>query len=195
MKKAFWATFLVMDLVMVSPVIAADDEAVAPDRSRPMGSMGSAAGQMAPPVADPLRQPRFDQPLIRSADFTGNTVRGAEGNVLGKVSQVLFEAASGQVRYLVVSTAGVEGTAEGEYFVPWRAVKTDPEGSRIALDVSADQFKEAPQGLAIGSEEQAEELHRFYGVAPYWQESGTLETDGEKEGEHLRDDPPEPMQE
>jgi hypothetical protein len=32
-------------------------------------------------------------------------------------------------------------------------------------------------------------------VAPYWQESGTLETDGEKEGEHLRDDPPEPMQE
>jgi sporulation protein YlmC with PRC-barrel domain len=192
MKKVLCATAVVLGLLMASPAMAVEGEA-GPGGPRPMGGTGpDAAGAQAPATVF-SSQVRFDQPLIRSGQFIGNTVRGAEGNEIGKVSQVLFEAESGQVRYLVVSTAGAEGLAEGEYLVPWPVVNTDPEGRTIALDIPADRFRNAPKGLAIGPEEQARELHRFYGVAPYWEGAAEREREIERESEPRPENSREPM--
>lgn len=193
MKKVFCSTVVFLVLLIASPLIAAENEAAIPDRPRSMRSTGPIATEVVPGEPDALRPPRFDQPLIRSAGFIGNTVRGAGGEVVGQVSQVLFEAESGQIRYMVLSAAEGEGLGAGDYLVPWRAVNTDPEGRLIALDVSADRFREAPQGLTFGSQEKAEELHRFYGVAPYWEEPREREIEIESEREQLQENSREPL--
>ncbi|MDA8165339.1 MAG: PRC-barrel domain-containing protein, partial [Desulfobacteraceae bacterium] len=118
----------------------------------------------------PPKSQRFDYTLVHSAKFAGKTVDSVDGRKVGKVSQVLFDNKTGQIRYVAVRSPGPSGKAVNR-LVPWAAVKTTSKGT-LALNVSAAQFKSAPTGLAIKDVDRAEQLNMFYGVAPYWKETG-----------------------
>lgn len=113
------------------------------------------------------------QSIREIKDLKGITVQNAQGEKVGKISEVLVDLQAGQIGYAVVSSGGILGMGEEKYIVPFRALKAG-EGDNMILDIPADRLKQAPKGSVeqAFSREQGREIHQFYGVAPYWEESG-----------------------
>ena len=111
---------------------------------------------------------------LRAVDaLTGLTVQNPQGEKLGEISEVLVDVQDGQLGYAIVSSGGVLGMGEQKYIVPFRALQLG-EGDTLLLDIPADRFKQAPQGQVeqAFSQDKGRQIHQFYGVSPYWEESG-----------------------
>jgi len=125
------------------------------------------------------------QQTIRSAaEIEGAAVQNTKGEKLGKVSKLLIDLKSGQVGYAIVSSGGVLGMGEKKYIVPFKALKPGESGT-LLLDVPAGKLKEAPQGNIEQAlnRKQGAEIHRFYGVAPYWESSGTQQQEQQQKSQ------------
>jgi len=181
MKKLLWSGALFLGWAMVFPSLLA------------AGKTAIAAGNGLPPEFTQSQQVMREysgpqQNLITSDHFLGSPVQGASGEALGYVSQVVFDS-TGQIRYLVVRTPEAQDGQGGVHLVPWAAVKTD-EPRVISIEVTREQFRKAPEGLSVATQDREEELHRFYGVAPYWQEDQeqTIERRPREEDQGYRED-------
>ena len=100
--------------------------------------------------------------------YIHRTAVNAEGNRIGKISQVYFDDQTGQALWLLVET-GLFGTRQS--FAPIRGSQID--GERVVLAVSKDQVKDAPnidQDAHVDDSEQ-DALRQYY--------SGSLGTAGE----------------
>jgi uncharacterized protein (TIGR02271 family) len=91
----------------------------------------------------------------------GSTVRGTDGDKIGKVGQVYFDDATGQPAWVTVQT-GLFGTKET--FVP--VDSADVRDGDLTVPYTKDKVKDAPnidvdQHL---SEAEEAELYRYYGV-------------------------------
>jgi uncharacterized protein YrrD len=96
----------------------------------------------------------------------------AEGNRIGKISQVYFDDQTGQPLWFLVET-GLFGTRNS--FAPIHGSRVD--GERVVLTVSKDQVKDAPnidRDAHIGESEQ-DALRQYY--------SGYLATAEETSGD------------
>ena len=115
----------------------------------------------------------------------GKDVQGTDGTRLGEVNEIMIDARRGQAAYLVVAPDPALGIGEEGRLVPWTALRTEPETGDLVADIKADKFKEAPKvATEIADQERAEEIHQFYGVAPYWQvPESRLEELPEEEGQ------------
>jgi len=77
-------------------------------------------------------------------DVRGVTVRGADNERLGKVSDVIFDHDSMEIRYVVVDSGGWLET--GKFLLPLDHVISDGKHSDgLASDTTRDQIKNAPQ--------------------------------------------------
>src|SRR5262249_62213499 len=99
----------------------------------------------------------------------GATVQTPEGEELGDVFDVVWDAATDRLRYAVSWLRRDKGLR----LVPWAAVRFQP-GERVAwLDVAPDKLLAAPQ---IDPEEWPRttepewdrEVYAHYGYPPYW---------------------------
>jgi uncharacterized protein YrrD len=86
----------------------------------------------------------------------------AEGNRIGKISQVYHDDQTGQPQWVLVET-GLFGTRQS--FAPFRGSKFD--GELVMLAVSKDQVKDAPNidKDAHISESEQEALRQYYGIS------------------------------
>jgi len=73
-------------------------------------------------------------------DYVHRAAVDAEGNRIGKISQVYFDDQTGQALWLLVET-GLFGTRQS--FAPIRGSRFDGE-QLVVLAVSKDQVKDAP---------------------------------------------------
>ncbi|WP_225753127.1 DUF2382 domain-containing protein [Actinotalea sp. Marseille-Q4924] len=91
----------------------------------------------------------------------GSTVRGTDGDKIGKVGQVYFDDVSGQPAWVTVQT-GLFGTKET--FVPVDGA--DLRDGEITVPYSKEKVKDAPNVDADQhlSEAEEAELYRYYGV-------------------------------
>lgn len=116
------------------------------------------------------------QQQVKSTNkLIGKAVKSSDGQELGNVSDIMVDVESGQVGYALVSSGGVLGMGEDQYIVPWKALQTDPQTEALTLNISQDKLKQAPKGQTVADQEQAREIHQFYGVSPYWEEGGQQE--------------------
>ena len=63
---------------------------------------------------------------------------------LGKIKEVMIDARTGIVGYVVLSTGGLFGIGEKLLAVPWPALTLDGEQQLISLKVDKDHLKNAP---------------------------------------------------
>lgn len=92
-------------------------------------------------------------------DYIHRAAVDAEGNRIGKISQLYLDDQTGQPQWMLVET-GLFGTRQS--FAPVRGSKLD--GELVVLAVSKDQVKDAPNvesGEQLSDSEQ-EELRRYY---------------------------------
>lgn len=94
----------------------------------------------------------------------------AEGNRIGKISQVYLDDKTGQPLWLLVET-GLLGTRQS--FAPVHGSRCD--GELVVLAVSKDQVKDAPNidKDAQLSESEQDALRQYYGSQYYGSQLGT----------------------
>ncbi len=74
--------------------------------------------------------------LMAAGALSGAKVRGAGGEKLGSVAEVMVEAGTGAIAYVVLAFGGWFGVGEKLLAVPWSAVAVDPENGSLTLELA-----------------------------------------------------------
>ena len=111
--------------------------------------------------------------LIEASRVQDTKVFNRAGEKLGAVHDLMIDRRSGQTVYAVVSFGGFLGLGESFYPVPWSKLKYDATLGGYVTDIETGQLEGAPayvEGASPrwGDRAYEEDLHRFYGAAPYW---------------------------
>jgi sporulation protein YlmC with PRC-barrel domain len=112
---------------------------------------------------------------IMSADrLAGDEVRNAAGELLGELTDIMIDVASGRVAYGVVSVPGVLGVGDKLFAIPWKSLRRDRENNCFRLDVAKARFDGAPRfdkesWPSMIDERWARRIHAYYKAAPYWE--------------------------
>jgi sporulation protein YlmC with PRC-barrel domain len=110
-------------------------------------------------------------------DIRGTTVRGPEGEKLGKVDDVIFDHDTMEIRYLIVDSEG--GLEAGTFLLPAHRVFTDEEHEDgLATGVSKRQIENAPQydGDSLRSEDEWKKYEQQF--KKYWEEDPVMHIKG-----------------
>ena len=110
---------------------------------------------------------------ISASTVIGDEVRNPEGECLGKLHEIIIDAATGRVSYAVLSLTGAIGPVKRLFTLPWQALEVSPSEHKFILDVPRERLENAPwfernhwpdfSDLAWGVG-----IHSYYGFTPYW---------------------------
>lgn len=73
--------------------------------------------------------------MLSALTVTGDSVRNANGDDLGRIEDLVIDVESGRVNYAVLSFGGFLGIAGKLFAVPWEALERDAESQAFILDV------------------------------------------------------------
>lgn len=113
-------------------------------------------------------------PQVMAADtLTGDEVVNAAGESLGEIDHIMIDIPSGRIAYAVLSFGGFLGLGDKLFAIPWSALALDTEQHLFVLNVDKEHLKNAPgfdkdHWPSMAQEQWAADVHRFYGVDPYW---------------------------
>jgi sporulation protein YlmC with PRC-barrel domain len=120
------------------------------------------------------QQQRVSQNLKKADDITGMNVHNLQGENLGSIDSVVIDLEQGQVAYAIVSAGGLLGVGGEDRAIPFNALRIDPtQEDVLTLDIDQQRFENAPVvDVDQLDRQRGQEIHQFYGVSPYWEESG-----------------------
>ncbi|MGP1394757.1 MAG: PRC-barrel domain-containing protein [Inquilinaceae bacterium] len=82
--------------------------------------------------------------LMRSENIVGANLVNMQNEDLGDIESVVLDPAKGDIAYVLVSSGGFLGMGEDYVPVPWSGLKVTPDGDTFVLDMSEEQFDDAP---------------------------------------------------
>jgi len=111
--------------------------------------------------------------LIGSDKVEGTAVYGAGDTKIGSIERVMIDKITGKVSYAVLSFGGFLGMGGNLLPLPWGKLHYNTRFEAYELDIDDGELKRAPSFRADkdfdwGDRSQDVELHRYYGVPPYW---------------------------
>jgi sporulation protein YlmC with PRC-barrel domain len=136
--------------------------------------------------------------ILSARILTGDRVRNAAGENLGKVEEIMLDVPSGRIAYAVLSFGGVLGIGDKLFAVPWSALRLEPEKHEFILDVSRETLENAPGFDKSNWPDMAdagfgELVHRHYGAPGYWDhtttDAGDFIGDNERPGKSMEYEP------
>jgi sporulation protein YlmC with PRC-barrel domain len=83
-------------------------------------------------------------PLQKAHDLLGHTVEDQDGQDVGRLKDVVFEAVTGHVTVAVLSSGGFAGLGEKLFMVPWYVLQQPISPETVRLSMPAEQLKGAP---------------------------------------------------
>lgn len=107
----------------------------------------------------------------KNEDIRGYTVRTASGEEIGKVDELLVDAAEEKVRFLIVASEGFLGIGKDKTFIPVDAVRSINEThTEVLIGPTRDQVAGAPEYAPDLAEARSyyEGVYGYYGFSPYW---------------------------
>ncbi len=139
---------------------------------------GSVASEMEKAEKIPSASMAAENPeglVAAEKSLVGLDVTNQQGEVIGKISDQIRDAASGNINYVIVTMAGASG--EG-HAVPFQAISMLGEENKVALKIDEKKLADAPkQQATMSNEEFNKEIHKYYGLTPKWESK----TEGSKE--------------
>jgi sporulation protein YlmC with PRC-barrel domain len=131
-----------------------------------------------------IKQTARDKELRRvmsASSLAGDRVRNTAGEDLGKVKELMVDVPSGTVAYAVLSFGGVLGMGDKLFAVPFNALTLDEDEKEFILNADKATLENAPGFDKDKWPDMADpawggQIHRHYGVAPYWEETGETRT-------------------
>lgn len=111
--------------------------------------------------------------LIASDRIEGTAVRRPNGDKIGHIERLMIDKLTGKVSYAVLSFGGFLGIGSNLLPLPWQRMTYNPRLDAYQLDISDDELKRAPsftdnKDFDWGDRSAETDLHRYYGVPPYW---------------------------
>ncbi len=67
--------------------------------------------------------------VLSASTLTGDRVRNAAGEDLGKVEEIMLDVPGGRIAYAVLSFGGMLGIGDKLFAVPWSALRLDTGGA------------------------------------------------------------------
>ena len=116
---------------------------------------------------------RKSHSLIASDRVEGTSVRRPNGERIGHIERLMIDKLTGKVSYAILSFGGFLGMGAKLLPLPWARLTYNRDMEAYQLDITEDELRSAPSFLADkdfdwGDRAQEEEMHRHYGVPPYW---------------------------
>ncbi len=136
-------------LTSAAVLLALPAGAAAPPAVPPSPGPSSPSGTSAAVVAQPAKPAPLPPPAaiatVAAGGILGRTVIGPDGQEIGRVVDVLVDAA-GRPRAAVIDFGGFLGVGVRRVAVDWSDLTFPPTGGKaeIRLDLTADQIKNAP---------------------------------------------------
>jgi len=119
--------------------------------------------------------PNMPDNLYRGSKFIGADVENAQGENLGDIKDIVFDA-RGQIEYAVLGFGGFLGMGEKYFAVPWAALKAvagQKPGDRehYVLNMDKERLKNAPgfdknNWPNMADRGWADQVYAFYGITP-----------------------------
>src|SRR3981081_1256509 len=111
--------------------------------------------------------------LIASDRIEGTAVRRPNGDRIGHIERLMIDKGSGKGSYASPSFGGVVGMVAHLVPAPRGKLRYSTKSEAYELDIGDDELKRAPSFRADkdfdwGDRSQEAELHRYYGIPPYW---------------------------
>jgi sporulation protein YlmC with PRC-barrel domain len=115
----------------------------------------------------PIGETRFPR---RVDDLIGADLRNAQDEDLGDIADVVLDAQTGDVQYVVVSRGGFFGIGSEDVAVPWEHLRVAPAMSAFVLPVDQEVMEQAPR---IAREQIVDpgQTGAIQEVDSYWEES------------------------
>jgi sporulation protein YlmC with PRC-barrel domain len=112
--------------------------------------------------------------VMRASEAIGETVINAQGEDLGEIADIVLDAESGQIRYVVLSFGGFLGMGDKLFAIPWNSFKYVPGEKLYVLDMDRERLENAPgfdpaHWPDMEDPNWGQEVHEFYGHRPFWQ--------------------------
>jgi sporulation protein YlmC with PRC-barrel domain len=124
---------------------------------------------------DTSSEGRRHRRVLSASTVSGDKVRNAAGEDLGKIEDIMIDLQQGRVAYAVLSFGGFLGMGSKLFAVPWSALTVDEDRKEIILNVDKQTLENAPgfdkdNWPDMADPDWASQIHSHYGSRPYWEE-------------------------
>ena len=111
--------------------------------------------------------------LIASDRVEGTAVRRPNGDRIGHIERLMIDKVTGTGSDALLRVGGFLGMGPTLLPLPGARLTSTPEFEAYQLDIDDDELRRAPSFRADkdfdwGDRSQEAELHRYYGIPPYW---------------------------
>src|SRR6202035_3320686 len=111
--------------------------------------------------------------LIASDRVEGTAVRRPGGERIGHIERLMIDKVTGKVSYAILSFCGFLGMGTNLLPLPWARLTYNTRLGAYQIDIDDEDRGGAPSSGADkdfdwGDRSKEIELHRYYGVPPYW---------------------------
>jgi len=112
--------------------------------------------------------------IMAAATLDGNKVMSADGEHVGKISDIMLDVRGGRIAYAVLSEGGFLGMGSKLHAIPWSALTLDTAEKCFYVDISAQRLKDDPgfdkdHWPAMADVTWGASTHSYYNRQPYWQ--------------------------
>ena len=117
------------------------------------------------------REPR----VLSAGTLTGDRVRNAEGEDLGKIEEIMLDYKNGRIAYAVLSFGGFLGLGDKLFAIPWNALELNTDEHKFILNVDKDKLDTA-EGFDkdnwpdMTNPQWGSKIYSHYGYQPYWEQ-------------------------
>lgn len=111
--------------------------------------------------------------IASSHKLVGRRVVNPRGEYLGRIEDVMLDAAEGRVAYVVLSFGGFLGIGNKLFAYPWSAFQIHETEPHVILDVTKETLEAGPgfrkeQWPGKDDRVWGAGIHSHYKTAPYW---------------------------
>jgi sporulation protein YlmC with PRC-barrel domain len=105
----------------------------------------------------------------------GANVVNAQNEDLGKIEDLVLDAAAGRITYAVLSFGGFLGMGEKYFAIPWNACHLNLKENVVVLNVDKKLLENAPgfdkdNWPNVADSSWGTSIYKHYGYTPYWEE-------------------------
>jgi sporulation protein YlmC with PRC-barrel domain len=126
-------------------------------------------------MAEP-RAARYTDIVLAKKTVIGSNVVNSQNEDLGKIEDVVLDAASGRIAYAVLSFGGFLGMGDKYFAIPWNAIHFDVSKEHAVLNVDKNLLENAPgfdkdNWPNMADSTWGSRIYKHYGYTPYWEEN------------------------
>ncbi|CAH2935408.1 MAG: antigen [uncultured Paraburkholderia sp.] len=111
--------------------------------------------------------------VMAAATLDDTQVISADGEDVGKISDIMLDVRSGRIAYAMLSEGGFLGMGANLHAIPWNALTLDTDAKCFRVSIDAQRIKDDPgfdKDLwpSMADASWGTTLHQYYNRDPYW---------------------------